>query len=110
MYINKYFVFRGMGKTGEIRVSLTREMKSKLCIYSNGHNNLNQNKLKQSIKNTFKLDLNRSTISKILQDMTVLKVILRTLEIIIQKEIKVLLFRYYRLNYWSGFSDTKVKR
>ena len=55
-----------MGKKGEIHVFLTREQKSKLCIYVKGHKNLNQNKLKQWIKNTFKLDVNRSTISKII--------------------------------------------
>jgi len=55
-----------MGKKGEIHISLTREQKLKLRIYAKGHKYLNQNELKQWIKNTLKLDVNRSTISKII--------------------------------------------
>ena len=64
MYINKCFIFISIDNKGEIYVSLTREQKSKLCIYAKGHKNLNQKELKQWIKNTFKLDVNRCTILK----------------------------------------------
>jgi hypothetical protein len=55
-----------MGKKGEKHVSLTRAQKSKLCSFAKENKHLKQNDLKDWVKETFKLDVNRSTISKIL--------------------------------------------
>jgi hypothetical protein len=55
-----------MGKKGEKHVSLTRAQKSKLCSFAKENKHLKQNDLKDRVKKTFKLDVNRSIISKIL--------------------------------------------
>ena len=55
-----------MGKKGEKHVSLTRIQKSKICLFAMENKHLKQNDLKQWAKKTFNLEVDRSTISKII--------------------------------------------